>query len=86
MARIAVRVQPRSSRLAWQVVDGCIKVWLTAPPEGGKANAQLCTLLAEAVGVPKTNVRVSRGHTSRDKHVDVDGLSESEVLKRLTDV
>ena len=40
-------------------------------------------LLAEAIGVPKSSIRILRGHTSRDKWVAVDGLSLEELHRRL---
>lgn len=44
-----------------------------AVPEKGKANAALEILLAEALGVPKSSVRVIAGGTSRLKSVRIDG-------------
>lgn len=85
MAFITVRVQPKSSRNLIQEADDGYKVWLTAPPTDGQANAALCELVAKQVGVPKSSVTVHRGHTSRTKVLSVSGLSESEVRERMLD-
>lgn len=85
MADIDVRVQPRSSRNEVKLVDGTVKVWLTAPPTDGQANAALCALIADQVGVPKSSVEVVRGHTSRSKTLRVNGLSASEIADRLAE-
>ncbi len=85
MAFITVRVQPKSSRNLIQEADDGYKVWLTAPPTDGQANAALCELVAKQVGVPKSSVTVHRGHTSRTKVLSVSGLSESEVRERMMD-
>ena len=54
-------------------------VRVTAPPEKGRANAAVIALLADALGVAKTSVRITRGHNSREKLVAVDGLEAAEV-------
>jgi len=48
-----------------------LKVRLTAPPVDGKANAELLRFLAEAFGVPRRNVTLVRGETSRAKVVRI---------------
>lgn len=52
---------------------------VTAPPEGGKANAAVCKVLAKALGVPKSRVRVVRGDTARHKSVEVTALDPGSV-------
>lgn len=84
MAEIDVKVQPRSSRNAIEVVDGVVKVWLTAPPTDGQANAALCELMAKKLGIAKSRVQVIRGETSRSKHVEIEGLSEEVVITTLS--
>lgn len=83
MGEIDVKVQPRSSRNRIEIVDGQVKVWLTAPPTDGQANAALCELIGKRLGVAKTKVSVVRGDTSRQKRVAVEGLTTAEVLQTL---
>ena len=64
---IAVRVTPRASRNAVERSDSGIRVFVTAVPEGGRANAAVVKLLARALGVPKSSLRLVRGETGRDK-------------------
>jgi uncharacterized protein YggU (UPF0235/DUF167 family) len=66
-AEIAVRVTPRASRNRIVVEEGQIKVYVTTVPEDGKANAAVQTMLAKALGVPKSRLTLIRGQTSRDK-------------------
>ena len=83
-ARIRVRLTPRAARDAiagWQ--DGVLRVRVTAPPVEGRANAALERLLAGALGLPKTAVRVVSGAQSRDKTVAVEGIAQEEALRRL---
>jgi len=76
--RIGVRVTPRSGRESVEAgPGGDVLVRVTVPPEGGKANAAVCRLVAKALGVPKTAVRVVRGDTARHKLLEVDGDEEA---------
>jgi uncharacterized protein YggU (UPF0235/DUF167 family) len=50
-------------------------VRVTAPPVDGKANAALCALVADRVGVAAGRVSVVRGASSRDKVVRVEGVA-----------
>lgn len=60
-----------------------LKARLTAPPVGGAANEALVALLAERLGVPKGQVVIVRGATSRKKVVEVVGLSPADLRQRL---
>ncbi len=82
-ARIGVHVTPRSARdgiLGWR--GGDVSGRVTAPSEGGKANAAAYRVLTSAFGVPKSALTVARGHASRHKQVEVRGISEREVHER----
>ncbi len=72
---IEVRVEPRSSKRGIVgVLGNMLKVKLTAPPVEGAANEQLIEVIAETLGVRKSDVRVIRGQTSRNKVVEILGL------------
>jgi len=53
------------------MAGGVLKVKVTAIPERGKANDEVCAVLAGYLDVPKRNVQVILGHTSRQKRVRV---------------
>jgi hypothetical protein len=59
-------------------------VRVTAQPERGKANAADEATIAEALGISITSVRVIEGKTSPRKVVEIVGLSEGEVYRRLS--
>lgn len=82
----AVRVQPRASRDAiggkWPAATGqpsALKVRLTAPPVDDRANAALCRLLAAALGVSVSQVRIISGTHARTKRVEVRGVTVEQV-------
>jgi uncharacterized protein (TIGR00251 family) len=58
------------------MADGTLKVNVTAPPERGKANAELTSLLARHYGVKASDVEILAGHASPLKRVRI-----SRVLK-----
>ena len=83
---LQVRVQPKAKRNSIEVVEGSkLKVYVTAVPEDGKANDAVVALLAKSLGVAKSNIRILRGHKSRDKLLNIEGLTRDEVIARLTD-
>lgn len=82
MARIRIRVQPgarRAGLVGW-MADGTLKVAVTAPPEGGRANAAVEALLSDVLGV---KVRVARGLASRSKVVHAEGLGDDAARRLL---
>ncbi|KPQ08504.1 MAG: hypothetical protein HLUCCA12_01455 [Rhodobacteraceae bacterium HLUCCA12] len=54
-----------------------IRIHVTDPPAEGRANAAVCALLAQALGVAPTRLRLVRGAGSRDKLFQLDASSES---------
>lgn len=80
----AVKVVPGASRTKIVgVLGSALKVAIAAPPEGGKANAALVELLADALGVKKADVAVVSGHGQALKRVAVRGVDEAGVRRRL---
>lgn len=78
--RFGVRVQPRASRDAvLGVMDGALRVALTAPPVDGEANAALVAFLAKKLGVGKRDVSIVQGETGRSKLVEVRGVTADDV-------
>lgn len=49
--------------------DGALRVRLAAPPIDGRANDALVAWLAKSLGVPRRDVQVLRGESSRRKQV-----------------
>jgi uncharacterized protein YggU (UPF0235/DUF167 family) len=56
---------------------------VTAPPDEGKANAAVCRVVADALGVPKTSVSVIRGRSARTKQLEVATLTEQDMALRV---
>ena len=72
-----VRVVPRASKS--EIVgehDGSLKVRITAPPVEGAANAELIRLLAKSFGIPRSNVSIVGGESSKKKRIKIENLSQ----------
>lgn len=59
------------------------KLRVRSAPERGRANAEVVELLASQLGVTPAAVRVVAGHGSRDKVLEVEGLSADAVERNL---
>ena len=72
---VNVKVIPRSSKseVIGEMADGALKVKLAAVPEKGKANQELCEVLARHFGVPERDVELVAGATSPRKRVRIHG-------------
>lgn len=75
---IDVLVQPRASRAGvGPVVGDRLRVSVTAPPVDGKANAAVIDAVAQAFGVRRGDVTITRGETGRRKTVRVAGATRA---------
>jgi uncharacterized protein (TIGR00251 family) len=85
MARLTVKVHPRAKRsaLAGRIGDAW-KLSLAAPPVDGKANDECVRYLAEFAGVPRSRVRIVMGLTSRVKVVEIEGVLQEDLERRLS--
>jgi len=82
--RIDLRVIPRSPRTEIDGVrDGRLLLRVTAPPVDDAANDAVVETLARVLDVPKRSIRIVKGTTSRNKTVEVAGMSGAAVLARL---
>jgi len=77
-ARLSVWAQPGASRDRIAGLHGDrLKVAVSAPPEKGRANKAVEAVIAGALGVRKSAVKVVAGEISRDKIVEVEGVDEA---------
>jgi uncharacterized protein len=85
MARLTVKVHPRAKRSA--IAGRLGEAWklsLAAPPVDGKANDECVRFFAELAGVPRSRVRIVMGLTSRVKVVEIEGVPQEDLERRLS--
>jgi len=77
---LPVKAQPGARRDA--IVGehgGRLKVAVTQVPEKGKANAAICELVADSLGIARSRVTVSSGQAASLKVLRIKGLPLGEV-------
>jgi len=83
-AILDIRVVPRSPRTRVEGTRGAaILIRLAAPPVDGAANDALIAFLSKELGVPRRDISLIAGETSRDKRVRIDGLDAEVATARL---
>jgi len=80
---LLVHVQPNAKKNSVEGIDewrGRIKIKVSAPPVGGKANRELTKFLSKLLG---KEIVILRGETSREKELLIGGASIEDVKKKL---
>jgi len=67
--RIEVKVIPNSSKNELVKTETGYRARIRCAPVEGRANEALIALLAKELGVPKSNIEIVKGKTSRNKTV-----------------
>lgn len=76
---ISVRAQPGAKRDA--IVGehaGMLKVAVSAPPDKGRANDAIIEVLADALGIKRSQIELISGATSRQKQFLLRGLTREK--------
>jgi len=80
----AAKIVPGSSRTCVSgLLDGMVKIKVSAAAEKGKANRCLLDFLAKQIGVKKKAVSIISGETNPVKQVQVLGISSETILRKL---
>ena len=82
---LKVHVLPRGSKnetTGWR--DGALRIKLTAPPVENAANKALIELIADLLGVRKSQVEIVSGHRNREKTLRITGVGQSQLDSRLS--
>lgn len=83
-ARLAVKVVPGATHpgiVGW--LGDTLKVRVSEPPEKGKANAAVKALISTALDLPGSAVQIVSGETAARKGVEISGMSQLELERRL---
>ena len=84
-ATLLVRVIPRSGRTALAGKRGdALLVRLAAAPVDGAANDALIRFLSDLLDRPRRDFFIVAGEKSRDKQIQITGLSDDQLAARLT--
>ena len=68
--KIKIKVISKSSKN--KVADDCKKVYVVDPPEHGKANKTVISLIAKFFHISKCKVKIVSGFSSQTKIIEID--------------
>jgi len=75
---LSVHAQPGARQPSLRGLHGeAVKIAVKEAAEAGKANKAIEAFIAKALGIPKSSVSVTSGHTSRAKRIFIDGDADS---------
>ncbi len=84
-SRLQLRVSPGAATSGIVGRHGTAwKVRVSQAPEHGKANIAVVRLLADTLAIRTADVEIVSGHGSRDKTVELKGIDNAEIDRRLT--
>jgi len=85
--RLSLNVYPGAAKNeVVSFTDDLLRIKIAAPPLKGKANRELVAFLSKYLGVGKGNINIIKGHTSRNKIIAINGISQEELRQRLSSV
>ena len=70
-ARLVLRVTPGARSEAVELGEAFVLIKVRAKPQDGAANEAVLALLAEALGIAPSRLRMLRGATGRDKLIQL---------------
>jgi uncharacterized protein (TIGR00251 family) len=72
---IKITVYPKSAQRGISGIAGdVLKIKVNAPPVGGAANKEVIEILSDKFHMRKTAIKITKGLTSRNKVVELEGI------------
>jgi len=77
---LRIRIQPGASRdQIVGVVEGALRLRISAPPVEGAANKQCVKFLAKKLHIAKSKITLLKGKHAREKILRMDGVSAADL-------
>ena len=88
VTKLKIRVTPRAKRdeIYSILEDGTVKVRLTAPPVGGKANKALIKYFSGIFEIPRSRIEILTGFKNRNKLLVIRGMDSVEIYNKLNGI
>lgn len=84
-ATLSLHIQPGAKRSECAGLHGeALKIRLAAPPVDGKANEALLRFLAQRLAIPRQQISLKSGQTSRQKVVEIESVTAERLVALLT--
>jgi len=75
-----LKVKPNQRFNKIERLDNNWQVRINAPANDGRANEELVSYLGDILVLPKSKIRIKRGHSSQLKYVEID--ADTEIINR----
>jgi uncharacterized protein len=83
--QVRLHVLPRAKRNEMLgIFNGALKIKITAPPVDDAANRAIISYFSTLLSIPKSSISLPAGSKSRDKILQIRGLSLRAFLERLS--
>jgi len=69
---LKIKVFPNTKENKIIEKNGVFRIYTTAPAKEGKANNAIIKLLSKHLKIPKSQLKIIKGHKSKDKTIVVD--------------
>ena len=69
---LKIKVTPNAKENKVKEKDEVFKIHTTAPAKEGKANKAVIKILSKHLKIPKSQLKITKGHKSKDKTIAVD--------------
>ena len=84
-ATLSLHVQPGAKKSECAGLLGeALKIRLAAPPVDGKANEALLRFLAQRLAIPRQQISLKSGQTSRQKVIEIESVTAERLATLLT--
>ncbi len=77
---LQIKISPNSSKNEFIKTGDVIKLKITAPPVDGKANKFVIEILSKTFKVPKTNIKILHGETSKEKTLEITNIDNEKKI------
>ena len=83
--KIIVYIQPSAKKAGYAgLYNNMPKIKITAPPVDGAANSEIIKIFARLLNIPKSQIEISAGLTSRTKTLSINAdITDEEVMKKI---
>ena len=83
--KLQVKITPnaRQDKICGYIDKNLLKIKIKAKPVDGKANEYLIKYLSKELDIPKSNIAIIKGKTSRIKVLEITNIREKEFIEKL---
>ena len=82
---LTLHIQPGAKKTEFAGEHGdALKIRLAAPPVDGKANEALLRFLAQRLAIPRQQISLKSGQTSRQKVIEIESVTAERLVALLT--